>query len=252
MRDLQADLDMLVFTRTRPKIALTPAGEQLAEQLSKAFRIVADATAEVRAPDAPLRLTVNPTFGSRWLTPRLRDLRVSSNVPRIIVDVSMQLRSIPEEADVAIRGGVGPWPNLACTLLMPIERTPMMSPELAARLEPPPEAAALRNLPLLYSADWTRWFEAAGLKFSKLEDTGEVYPSQDLLAQAVMAGSGVGLLSPRLFESLIRRGDIVAPFDTVLSGPDSHYAVYDPDRSHPASSELVRRLARSLSDGQSA
>jgi len=249
MRNLQARLDAPVFERTRPKTVLTPAGERLAEQLSRAFSIIADATADVRAPDAPLRLSVNPTFAARWLAPRLSDIRDSSTMPRIIVDVSPQLRSVPGEADVAIRTGTAPWPQLSCTVLMPVERTPMMNVKLAAELGYPPKVAALRQMPLLYSDDWPRWFEAAGLEFSAPEDTGEVYPSQDLLAQAVVAGSGVGLLSPRLFESLIARGDLVAPFETVLSGPESHYAVYDPDRSHPLSSELVRRLALSLSSG---
>jgi LysR family glycine cleavage system transcriptional activator len=246
MRDLQADLGVPVFARTRPTIVLTPAGERLAKQLSKALRLVADAMSEISASHAPLRLTVNPTFASRWLTPRLHNFRALQGAPRIMLDVTTDIRSIPGEADVAIRSSAHPWPGLSCTPLAPIERTPMMSPDLAAQLGDPPDPTGLFKLPLLHSDSWPRWFEAAGINAAEARDVGEIYPTQDLLARAAAGGAGVGLLSPALFADLVEQGELVAPFPIVLSGPDMQFAVFDPETSHPASKMLVSWLVDSL------
>lgn len=227
MRDLQADLGAPLFAATRPRLTLTEAGERLAERVAAGLEIIAGGVDEARRRRPPLRISVNPTFAARWLAPRLGEFTGGSEHFEVELEVAAELKPVGRAGvELAIRSGLGDWPGLEAVRLLPLERTPMMSPALLAELGPRPRVSALRRLPLLYSEHWTAWLEAAGGDASDLRPAPARFPTQDLLAQAAVNGAGVALLSPALFQPQLARGHLVAPFDLVLSGPDAYFAVH--------------------------
>jgi LysR family glycine cleavage system transcriptional activator len=229
MRDLQADLGVALFAATRPRLTLTEAGERLAERVAAGLEVIAEAVDEARRRQPPLRISVNPTFAARWLAPRLGEFTAGVAGSSVELDVGAELKPVGRlGVELAIRSGRGDWPGLEAVRLLPLERTPMMSPALLDDLGESPSVEALRRLPLLYSEHWMAWLEAAGCEASDLTLVPARFPTQDLLAEAAVNGAGVALLSPTLFGPQLARRQLVAPFDLVLSGPDAYFAVYRP------------------------
>jgi LysR family transcriptional regulator, glycine cleavage system transcriptional activator len=236
IRELEAELGTTLFRRSGPRIEPTDAGTKLAARISEALSRMRAAVDDCRGAAEPLRVTAVPTFATRWLAPRLPAYHARPEAVALSLDVSVDLRA-GETFDIAIRTGLGPWPGFEAIPLMPIEGAPMLSPALAAtaRLSAPGDLAAL---PLLQHEDWPRWFREAGGGGPKLQFYADEYPTHDLNASAALEGAGVALLSPTLFEPLLREGKLIQPFPHVLLGPSWHFILVKPDEARPA----VRRF----------
>lgn len=225
IRALEADIGRRLFIRSGPRIRLSGDGETLFRRTSQIMAI-AYAAIEDFWTIHRLRLTVTPTFASRWLAMRAPDFEALHPEIELEIDVSADIRS-RATFDLAIRSGLGDWPNERTTALFPIERTPMLRPDLLAgrALRTPSDLA---DFPLIPDGDWRRWFTAQGLTSPRQgAERRSAYPSQDLAAQAAMEGKGVALLSPRLFATEIARGRLEQPFPFTLSGPE-HYWLVEP------------------------
>lgn len=236
IRTLEAELGQPLFERVGRRVAPTAAASVLAGRVHEALSGIADALAEFQAATPPLRLTAPPTFASRWLAPRLA--RYVAPMPsRIEIDVTADLRET-HAFDVAIRTGRGGWAGLDEYRLTPVEVTPMLAPSLLDG-RTPDDARALAGFDLLPHPDWERWFAAAqcqtprGLRFASVD-----YPTHELDANAAVAGLGVALLSPSLFEPLLAAGQLIAPFSCVLSGPAWHFALVRADDARLAPRQL--------------
>jgi LysR family glycine cleavage system transcriptional activator len=136
------------------------------------------------------------------------------------LDASVELRAATD-FDIAIRTGPGNWPDFEVTRLMPVDVTPMLSPVLAAsvRLSSPDDLA---KLPLLPNDDWPLWFRRVGVQARRLRFCAAEYPTYELDAVAAMEGTGVALLSPTLFGSLLQEGKLIQPFPELMRGPSWH------------------------------
>jgi LysR family transcriptional regulator, glycine cleavage system transcriptional activator len=226
IRELESELGVTLFSRSGPRVTPTPAGEALAAQVTDVLNLLRRAVDDCSSAGQALRLTVVPTFAMRWLAPRLARYEKSPGAVPAILDVSAELR--PNDSfDIAVRTGLGDWPGLDATPLMPVEATPMLSPALAATvaLSSP---ADLARLPLLPHDDWPRWFREVDAGEPVLRFHGGQYPTHELDALAAIEGVGVALLSPTLFRALIDEGKLLQPFAHVLSGPNQHYLLMRP------------------------
>ena len=232
MRNLEQELGVRLFARSGPHLRPTRAAYVLAARVAGTLRDVHAAVTELRSDTQPLRLTTTPSFASRWLAPRLARYHQQPGAVPIQVDCSAELRS-GGQFDLAIRTGLGDWPGFAIRRLMPVNATPMLSPALAAtlRLDSP---ADLAKLPLLAHDDWPLWFREVRVRPPRLRYCADEYPTHELDAAAAIAGAGVALLSPLLFASAIRDGQLVQPFAAVVRGPNWHFLLSDPDETRPA------------------
>ena len=115
-----------LFRRRGPTLNRRP--RQGARAKGKAG-VVADAHrgGDCRRVKQPLRVTCAPTFASRWLVPQLATYHTIPGADAIVLDNSQAV--LPTGSfDVAIRSGVGPWPNCSSAILVGEQRTPMFSP----------------------------------------------------------------------------------------------------------------------------
>ena len=232
IRTLEAELGQALFTRIGRGVVPTPAAVALSSRVRQALDGVNDALDAFQAAAAPLRVTAPPTFASRWLAPRLSGYRAPGGAA-IELEISSDVRD-PTEFDVAIRTGRGGWDGLDEYALTPVDVTPMVAPNVlgARKLAEPEDLAAFDLLP---HPDWGKWFARAerpmpaGLRF-----VGVDYSIFELIANAAVSGSGVALLSPTLFRPLLEAGQLVAPLETVLRGPDWYFALIREGDSRPA------------------
>ncbi len=239
MRDLEAQLGVTLFYRHGPRLTVSDAAAKLAEQIDAAMSLIHSAIDRCRSTQPALRVTCAPTFASRWLVPRLEEYHASPGAQPIALDATAELLP-PAQFDVAIRSGTGPWPGLAAVELLREQGTPMMSPALLGA-DRSVSLARLLELPLIVDPRWTEWFARAGLPNATPRFAATRFPTYELEALAAVRGVGVALLSPVLFGELCEQGALIAPFDTVVEGPNSYWALWPADS--PAS-HFVQWLRR--------
>jgi LysR family glycine cleavage system transcriptional activator len=232
IRTLEAELGRPLFARVGRRVVPTPGAVTLAGRVRHALDGISEALDEFQAAMAPLRVTVPPTFASRWLAPRLSGYRAPGGAA-IELDISSDVRD-PTAFDVAIRTGRGGWDGLDEYPLTPVDVTPMIAPTLlGSRTLVEPEDLA--HFDLLPHPDWGKWFARAerpmpsGLRFAAVD-----YSIFELIANAAVGGLGVALLSPTLFRPLLDGGQLVAPLATVLKGPDWYFALTREGDQRPA------------------
>jgi LysR family glycine cleavage system transcriptional activator len=239
MRDLEAQLGVTLFYRHGPRLTVSDAAAKLAEQIDAAMSLIHSAIDRCRSTQPALRVTCAPTFASRWLVPRLEEYHASPGAQPIALDATAELLP-PAQFDVAIRSGTGPWPGLAAVELLREQGTPMMSPALLGA-DRSVSLARLLELPLIVDPRWTEWFARAGLPNATPRFAATRFPTYELEALAAVRGVGVALLSPVLFGELCEQGALIAPFDTVVEGPNSYWALWPADSPAPHFVQWLRR-----------
>ena len=136
------------------------------------------------------------------------------------------------QSEVAKRLGLT---SLKAHRLIPIDFTPMCSPEFIARSGPLTRPADLLRLTLLDWRDdwWRQWFALAGIPNPQpsLPSAIEV-DSQVMLGRAAMTGQGVAILTPAFFTSELEAGSLIRPFDLVGNDTDAYWLVYQRQRAN--------------------
>ena len=229
IKALEAALNVRLIERAGRGIRLTEEGERLAARLRGALAEIEDALREASQRSNPrqLRVSVTPSFAARWLLPRLG--RFIAQHKDIDVDVRSNMALIDfrrDDADVAIRYGLGNWPDVKAELLMSDTFFPVCSPRLAARPNRPQDLA---RFTLLRSDDesWKPWFDAVGLDWPE-PSRGPIFNDSSLMLQAAAEGQGIALARSTLVGNDLRNGLLVRLFDIDVPGPRKFYLVYPP------------------------
>ena len=226
---LEERLGLPLFVRDKRRVTLSDAGRRIAPLVSGAFDSLSDAFSTLVADDqSVLNISTTQTFASNWIAPRFGLFHIAH--PELAVRLETETRMVDftrDAADVAIRSGTGPWPGLRHHFLFRLHVTPMCSPDFLER-HPLASPADLFAVPRLSPGDvwWKLWFAAAGLADQEPLARGIRLDSQAAEGNAAMAGHGVGMLSPLMWQNELASGRLVRPFGlTVLEGP-SYWLVY--------------------------
>ena len=175
---LEAWLGVDLFLRGNRTLTLTAAGAAYLPQVRAALEMIVGASNAVpgRKPTGRLAVSVSPTFGVRWLLPRL--VRFSDRHPdiEVSVDTNHRLVEFPRDGiDVAIRMGRGDWPGLDATCLVRESLVPVCAPRLAAKIR---SADDLGGKVLLHVVDaredWVAWSKLAGGRPSRRQSEDRV------------------------------------------------------------------------------
>jgi DNA-binding transcriptional LysR family regulator len=230
IRVLEEQIGVPLFQRTTRSLHLTAAGLQLLPAAIAAFDQIERAVAAVRRSQSVLSITTTPSFGARWLAPRL--LRFVERHPKIEVSVrhtNTVLDLAAEGIDLAIRDGLGKWPGVTSELIGPSVTLPVASPVYARRAGLN-EPADLSHALLLHAhdrSDWREWLIVAGLD-PGLANGGPVFDDENVLIEAVVSGQGATLLARNVVEAQIRDGRLVALFHQQVTLSYGYYLVYLP------------------------
>lgn len=249
VRNLEHWLGQKLVTATPRGVVLTPQGETLFVAVSRAFRIIANTTAELRPGSArsSLRIWCMPGLATRWMTPRLSEIEAAMGA----VDISLRaIDRLPDfaarEADLMIGfGSFDQLPPGAERLLMP-RMFPVASPAWIERHGVPETAEALAEAPLIHEESrqqWTDWFEAMGVKL-KSELRGPRLWDANLGFDAALAGQGVALVTRLTAGAEIDNGRLVEILtSTVRLG--GYYLLAAPQRE---GDPVLARFERWLED----
>jgi LysR family glycine cleavage system transcriptional activator len=235
-----------LFLRQPRKVVLSEAGRRLAPAVAEAFQRLNTAFAGLRESDeAVLSISAVNTLCTNWLVPRLGTFQMAH--PNIAVRLEASHRLVDfaqEEIDVAIRSGKGDWPGLKAHQLFPVDLTAVASPGFLQRVGRIDRAEDLLSMPLLDCDDecWRRWFAHAGVsKLPPLKGPVLQMPTQQMIGSAAMAGQGIALVTPALFDRDLEAGRLVQILPIVVSHYDMKYwLVYPVERQKAAKIRAFR------------
>lgn len=242
MRALEGQIGVTLFQRHGPRLTVSDPGVALAEEIDAALALMQSAVSRSQGAQRAIRVTCAPTFASRWLVPRLAEYHASTGAQPITLDATATLLG-PAQFDVAIRSGAGPWRGFSAARLLPELGTPMLSPSLL-RKKKRVSVERLLEIPLIPDSRWAEWFELAGQSNAKPSFAATRFPTYELEALAAARGIGVALLSPVLFGEMCRQGELIAPFDTVVEGPASYWALWPEKAETPHFVKWLQRQFR--------
>lgn len=212
IRALEDHLGVELFIRRRQRVVLSPAGTAYLEEIGKALSIIRMASTSLRVnPDGGvLNLGIVPTFGTRWLAPRLPDFLQKN--PGITVNLTTKLRPFDfsgEMLDAAIHFGADDWPDTERLHLIDETVIPACSPDFLAGLQIG-SVEDIADAPLLHLATrpdaWRAWFAVNGLEIDV--PSGTTFDQFATMAQAAAHGLGLALLPEFLIEEELKSGTL--------------------------------------------
>lgn len=245
---LEGQLGVALVKRTNRGVDLTDKGRRYAEGVAEIIdrlRLLSlDAMSDIHP--GQLDLAILPTFGTRWLLPRIPDF-VATN-PDVTLNFVTRIGRVDFERDrldAAIHVGRAFSPDLVFEHLMPEVAAPVCSPAFRARQEIA-SPAALLDMPLLEMVSrpdgWRNWFAAAGISAPYRE--GMRFEQFIHVAQACMNGLGVALMPLILIKAELESGQLVELDVPRLSTGNGYFLVYPRQKAEQAS---VRRFSAWLS-----
>lgn len=232
VQQLEELLGVRMFDRVKKRLVLTEVGQAYAEAIRPALDTIADATltSAIRSDGNILNIASLPTFGSRWLIPRMPAFHEKH--PDIAIHFNTRLEVFDFSAvqiDAAIHFG-DEWPGASLDFLMNEIQVPVCSPSYAEEHNIREEAdlAGCTLLQVISRRNsWEEWFEQGGLSKRDMK-LGPSYQLYSMLAQAAVSGLGVALIPDFLMETELAAGRLIAPFGRTLRSKSSYYLAYPP------------------------
>ncbi|SPF77586.1 LysR substrate-binding domain-containing protein [Pseudoprimorskyibacter insulae] len=228
IKALEQQLGIRLFRREGRMLTLTMEGEQLFQASATALRLLREARRNLgKSREARrLALRVSPSFGVRWLGPRLSGFLAQNPDWDLRVDAAPDPTNFDREImDMDVRYGFGGWAGLHCAPLLHDYVVPLCSPDYLAGL-PTTETATerLASARLIDSAralcQWDFWLWRAGLE-TRSNRKGILMDRSSMALQLAADGVGVVLESLTLAAPEIKNGRLVPflPAYPVLSFP---------------------------------
>lgn len=253
---LEDFLGVKLFRRTRRGVLLTEAGEVYHRQVTQRLDDVERDTLDLMARQGRggrLELAVVPTFGTRWLIPRLAAF--SKRHPDITINLSSRTRPFlfdDTRIDAAIYAGDGNWPGATTTRLMPETLIPVCSPDLIApRTHLTPEEMA--QLPLLQQSTrpyaWRQWFESLG-HMPGNELAGPSYELFFMSLEAAVVGLGVALVPEYDLGGDIASGRLIIPINHACPSDRAYYLAYPEHKAETPTLKLFKDWLVAEAQGQ--
>lgn len=246
---LESFLSRKLFRRVRRALCLTPEGAIYIGEVRKILAQLEMSSQYVMSYNNHLdvlKIATLPTFGSRWLAPRLSAFLDAH--PHISLDCCEKVEPFDldkEGIDIAFFYGHGSWPGLECHRLFDEEVVPACSPSLLDHQTPesPLDLTRYRLLHLSTRPQaWHDWFASLSLT-TEHSYQGNRFETFHMLIRATMTGAGIALLPRFLIEDELARGELVMPWPHALLSTNGYYLAY-PERLGEV--EKVRLFASHL------
>jgi len=243
---LEASVAAELVQRKGRGLELTPRGMRGLEDLSAAMALLAMSVRKLRRDDDPanrLVVSVEASFASAWLVPKLEGFRARHPEVTVLVDSNQSVVDIGRgDIDVGIRYGVKSPDNLFVHRLFADEIFPVCSPALA---DGPPKLATLadlRTLTLIHRDisqlswasstrrwfTWQSWLNAVGAPHL-LTQQGLIFSEYGQAVQAAIVGQGVLLASWPILREPVEAGVLVAPFSERVTTDIGYEIVVSPE-----------------------
>lgn len=229
---LEQHLGVELFRRRPQGLELTGPGRAFLPELSASFERIAQAAKAVANQDGEIGVfSTAPTIVTRWLVPHLMGFQ--ERYPEYRVNIGLA----HGDYDGFYKGnfdigldcfeGAKTRPGGFDSVLFRREAlTPVCSPRLLDSDQPLEKPSDLANHVLLHPDvdfyDWRKWLHAAQLVEVDM-GSGQTFESMEMAVRAAVGGFGVTMADLLLVQDELESGQLVAPFDLVVSEDTGYY-----------------------------
>ena len=239
VKTLEDYFGVQLFRRLTRALMLTDAGQSVLPVLQEGFDKLAEADRLLRNrhDERVLTVSVPPSFGAKWLVPRLERFRQAYPEYDVRIDATdVKVDFKQDNTDIALRFGRGHYKGLVAENLLSEFVILVCSPVLQRGEHPLRKPEDLRHHTLLHiewrledeaAPNWRMWLRAAGVEHISA-DRGPRFSLESMAIQAAIEGQGVALVSSAIAQDDIAQGRLIRPFpDTVNQETEfSYYVVY--------------------------
>jgi LysR family glycine cleavage system transcriptional activator len=242
VKEIEDQLDLVLFTRTSRTMRLTEAGGVLHEASIDALDLLNRAVSRARKMTrgtALLKVTLDAQFATKWLMRRIDDFRRQRPGIELRFDITYDVRDFErDDVDIGIRFGTGRYAGLCAHRLFDNIIIPVCSPALLASGPPLNEPRDLFQHTLAH-IDWSRqgvtwpnwsmWMQAAGV--DDFDDSRTlVFGSSTDATQAALDGNAVALADFAMVANDLSQGRLVRPFELGIKvAPEFAYFLVYPE-----------------------
>lgn len=235
IRTLEEIVGVALFERVRQRVVLSEAGRAYLGDVRRSLGDLGEATHRVMGfagTRGVLDLAVLPTFGTRWLVPRLP--RFLASHPDVTVNLAARIAPFDfaeEPFDAAIHVGQPVWAGGVLEHLMDETVVPVADPGFVGRhaIVAPEDLA---TAPLIHQSTrptaWADWFGRVGVA-SEAAWRGPRFDQFSMVAEAAAVGLGAALVPRFLVEEELASGRLAVLFPQTLDTASAYFVV------HPAS-----------------
>ncbi|MYN14346.1 LysR family transcriptional regulator [Pusillimonas sp. TS35] len=242
---LEALLRQPLFLRVRRRLQLTPAGALYQEEVRKILNQVDMSSRYILTYGSEtqvLTIGTQPTFGARWLIPRLQAFIAAHP------DIQLRVRSetqpfdlMHSRIDISLYFGHGTLPGAECLPLFEADVVPLCAPGFL----PGDKASSLEHLSeqvLIQCATrpeaWHDYFSHQ--KFlSDRSYQGPTFDTLSMCMRAAAAGCGIAAVPRMLAEHELKTGELVIPWAYVQPSDGAYYVAY---AEHAAQVPKIRQF----------
>ena len=217
VQNLEAELHVKLFSRLPKNLKLTQAGELLYPPTHKAFSQIVEASRVISQKNSTFQIIIPPTFGTRWLIPRMHDFQ--SKNPDLKIQITTSTTSIDlkydHNFDAVITTKKPRTKDFIHDHLFEEELYPVCSPKMITPSNPINCIEDLSNHCVLHSLpgrkEWKEWCKM--MNVGQLKTIGEqCFELEESSIQAAIAGLGVALANIHFIHNEISVNALKLPF----------------------------------------
>ncbi|RWB53362.1 transcriptional regulator GcvA [Mesorhizobium sp.] len=242
IKEIEDQLDLVLFTRTSRTIRLTEAGNVLHEASIDALDLLNRAVSRARKMTrgtSLLKVTLDAQFATKWLMRRVDGFRQQKPGIELRFDITYEVRDFErDDVDIGIRFGSGKYPGLCAHRLFENIIIPVCSPALLASGPPLKEPRDLFHHTLAHIEwsrqgvtwpNWRMWMQAAGV--DDFDDSRTlVFGSATDATQAALDGHAVALADFAMVANDLSQGRLIRPFELGIKvAPEFAYFLVYPE-----------------------
>lgn len=215
-----------LFRREKKRLIPTDAARHFAERLSPLLDNLERETMHLMswgAENRVLTLGLLPTFGSKWLIPRLGAFTEQQPDIQLNIVTRLTLGGFMEAgADVAILYGDGNWPGFQSHRVVDEEIIPVIAPTHYGSAN----LMDYEHLQMTTRPDaWHVWLEQHG-DMSQPQKLGPKFENFTMIAEAVHSGLGVAMMPYMYVATELKLGRLLAPFGPSVTSQKGYYVAY--------------------------
>lgn len=220
---LESQIGVQLFHRLHSRLVLSREGDLLASVIRKSLLNIEGTLDSIRSSDISGKLVIGslPSFGAKWLAPRLTqfvDLHPNVEI-KLLSYVSLD-DVISNGVDIAVSFAREKQPGICQEILLQDEIWAICAPSILSAEKPITTTAELGSYPILHTtlegldfgASWDNWLAELGLPpFSPHRSIS--FSRAYMMIEAATLGQGIGIAMRSLVEQDVRIGQLTRLFD---------------------------------------
>lgn len=243
---LEISVKQQLFTREKQRVKLTTAGTTLLAELSPQLELLEATLLKIQSYNSEvgaLNIGVYPTFGNRWLMPKIIEL--SEQLPGFTLNTITFLSNKdiePSLVDLAIAQGDPPWKGYRADYFLPETLVVVSSPKLMEQAEKDPlkllEQRILQHITRLES--WDIWLSSQSCVLPRTI-MGPMFHQFEMLIDALKRGHGIGIVPKILVEKELSSGKLIKAHAHEFTPETAYYLLTPTVKIGTQKIEKVRR-----------